>query len=487
MHRIFRDRIGHAAHENLEGVAGEALGPVGREHAAQFDGGDAFAQRVELGDHVLDVATTQDSGVGGTNDSNAKVFERRAGGIGHSPVRVSSGHHPVEGQPVQLGVCKCPRAKPLHRGGHQVGDRVIGQRYVANQVAKCVEMLAMTSAPPAADSFPRPSLTSSDAASTIAALEHSAWALAAVAHLFRSGAISADTVRLTSDEDKAAAQILASIGLLANVEGGYEPAQGMVELMAFVPATIRAEATVSILRQIAATAGILPNADAVGWASYDDETLLAQGRASSLGGRMLATIAVGGLAGLAERFHRGGRFLDVGTGVGELGAAFADALPAATVVGLDVLGRALELASGMIRARNLEGRFEVRLQAVEDLDEIDSYDLAWIPAPFVPRAAFNAGLAKIHAALSPGGWVVVGAGRLDGDELAVSVTRWQTLLAGGTPLTADDAQTILTTTGFVNVAAIPTPVGAPSLYCGQRPIIDGLRNLTNRPSSSQGG
>ena len=103
--------------------------------------------------------------------------------------------------------------------------------------------------------------------------------------------ISADTVRLTSDEDKAAAQILASIGLLANVEGGYEPAQGMVELMAFVPATIRAEATVSILRQIAATAGILPNADAVGWASYDDETLLAQGRASSLGGRMLATIA----------------------------------------------------------------------------------------------------------------------------------------------------------------------------------------------------
>jgi SAM-dependent methyltransferase len=337
-------------------------------------------------------------------------------------------------------------------------------------------MLTMISAPPAAypetnaDAFASPSRAASEAASTIAALEHAAWALAALARLTAIGAISSDSVQVTSDDDRAAAQILASIGLLTDVGDGYQPAPGMVELMTLVPATIRAEATISLLRQIAATVGILPNVDANGWAAYDDATLLAQGRSSSLGGRMLATVAVGSLAGLAERFDRGGRFLDVGTGVGELGAAFADSLPTATVVGLDVLERAVDLARGMIRDRNLEVRFEVRLQAVEDLDETDRYDLAWIPAPFIPRAAFTAGLAKIRAALSPGGWVVVGAGRLDGDELGVSVTRWQTQLAGGTPLTAADATTILTTAGFVNVAAIPTPVGAPALYCGQRPI-----------------
>jgi hypothetical protein len=46
------------------------------------------------------------------------------------------------------------------------------------------------------------------------------------------------------------------------------------------------------------------------------------------------------------------------------------------------------------------------------------------------------------------------------------------LLAGGTPLTAEDALTVLVASGFVNIASIPTPVGAPALYCGQRPISD---------------
>ena len=323
-----------------------------------------------------------------------------------------------------------------------------------------------------AESRATPTARASDAASTIAELEHAAWALAAVAKLCGTGAIEADTVRLTSDDDTAAARVLASIGLLTNVGDGYEPAPGMAELMGLVPATIRSEATISVLRQIATIAGILPNVDAMGWAAHDDKTLLAQGRASALGGKMLAAVAVASLAGLAERFRDGGHFLDVGTGVGELGAAFAEALPDATVVGLDVLGRAVELARAMIRDRNLDNRFEVRHQAIEDLDDTNRYDLAWIPAPFIPPAAFKAGLANIYAALSPGGWIVVAAGRLDGDDLAVSVTRWQTQLAGGTPLTATDAHTILTTTGFTNIAPIPTPVGAPALYCGQRPIAE---------------
>jgi precorrin-6B methylase 2 len=323
----------------------------------------------------------------------------------------------------------------------------------------------MISAPPAAH-------THADAASTLASLEHAAWALAAVARLCRTGAIGPDTVLVTSDDDIAAAQVLTSVGLLTDIGDGYAPSPGMAELLGFVPATTRAEATTSILRQIATVAGILPNRGALGWATHDDETLIAQGRASALGGQMLATMVVGGLPGLAERFRCGGRFLDVGTGVGELGAAFAEALPDATVVGLDVLERAVDLARAMIRDRNLDDRFEVRHQGVEDLSEVETYDLAWLPAPFIPRAALIRGLANIHAALKPGAWVVLACGRLDGDDLAVSVTRWQTQLAGGTPLTAADAQTILTATGFVNVESIPTPVGAPALYYAERPIVD---------------
>jgi SAM-dependent methyltransferase len=307
-----------------------------------------------------------------------------------------------------------------------------------------------------------------DAASTMAALENAAWALAALAQLCRTGAIDTDSVRVTSDDEVAAAQVLTSVGLLTDIGDGFALSPAMAELLAQVPATTRAEATTSILRQIATIAGILPNHGALGWATHDDETLIAQGRASALGGQMLATVAVAGIPGLSERFRCGGRFLDVGTGVGELGAAFADALPDATVVGLDVLERAIDLAREMIRDRNLEDRFEVRHQAVQDLDDIDAYDLAWLPAPFIPRTALVRGLANIHAALTRGGWVIVAAGRFDGDDLAVSVTRWQTQRAGGTALAAADAHTVLATAGFVNIASMPTPVGAPALYCGQR-------------------
>ena len=67
--------------------------------------------------------------------------------------------------------------------------------------------------------------------------------------------------------------------------------------------------------------------DQPGLVDRDDQTLLAQGRASAFAGQMPATVAVANLDGLAERFRDRGRFLDVGTGVGELGAAFAGVLP----------------------------------------------------------------------------------------------------------------------------------------------------------------
>src|SRR5471032_3232697 len=39
-------RVGHASQECFEGIVGEALGALGRKHAAQFDRCYPFAQRV---------------------------------------------------------------------------------------------------------------------------------------------------------------------------------------------------------------------------------------------------------------------------------------------------------------------------------------------------------------------------------------------------------------------------------------------------------
>ena len=63
-----------------------------------------------------------------------------------------------------------------------------------------------------------------------------------------------------------------------------------------------------------------------------------------IAGTMLARYAVPSLAGLDDRFADGGDFLDVGVGVAEIAAAFCEALPAARVVGLDVLPQAVALA-----------------------------------------------------------------------------------------------------------------------------------------------
>jgi len=230
----------------------------------------------------------------------------------------------------------------------------------------------------------------------------------------------------------------------------------------------RHDATMSTLRQIAAAAGVTETSGAASWAAVDDATLLAQGRASATAGTLLATVVAPALTGLGDRFVTGGSFLDVGTGVGELAVAFAEARPAARVVGIDVMPRAVELARRTVSAHRLDERVEIRLQAVEALVVDEAIDLAWVPAPFIPRHALVAGLRRIASALRPGGWVVVAAGRFDGSPLSVAVTRWQTLRVGGTPLTADEAREQLAGAGFGSFLQLPTPAGAPALFAARR-------------------
>ena len=306
------------------------------------------------------------------------------------------------------------------------------------------------------------------AARTLTELDDAAWALAAFTHLVSSGALTEAGLSLSSPDDQAAARTLEAVGLVVEEGRDLRMTAGLADLCSTGVLETWREGTMSSLRQIAAVVGILPADDSDGWATADDATLLAQGRSSALGGRMLAGFGVPGLDGLAERFSGGGAFLDVGVGVGELAAAFCETLPASRVVGIDVLPRALALAQSTIEERGLKERIELRLQGVQDLDDVDRFDLAWMPAPFLPEDVFGAGVARVRDALRPGGWLAVGAGRLDGDPLAVAVTRWKTLRAGGTALAADDARAVLEAAGFVEFGVVPTPPGAPALYVARK-------------------
>ena len=206
------------------------------------------------------------------------------------------------------------------------------------------------------------------------------------------------------------------------------------------------------------------------WAGQSDEALLAQGRASAQGPALMARFVFPGLPGLLDALARpGARMLDVGTGVGGLAVAYAEAFAALTVVGIDVLPRVLALAQATVAGSPAGDRVVLRQQDVGAVDERDTYALAWVPAPFVPEAPLRVGLLQLRTALVPGGWLVMGHGKFGGHPVEDAVGRFKTVAYGGTAL--DDAQAagLLVEAGLEDVRNVPTPPGAPALTVGRRP------------------
>lgn len=111
---------------------------------------------------------------------------------------------------------------------------------------------------------------------------------------------------------------------------------------------------------------------------------------------------------------------------------------------------------------------ELRQQDVAELTDEAAYDLAWIPAPFVPEPAFSTGVARIATALRPGGLLMIGHGTFHGTDLEIAITRFKTVVYGGTALDGPSATRLLTAHRLGSVQTIPTPRGAPCITVGQR-------------------
>lgn len=205
------------------------------------------------------------------------------------------------------------------------------------------------------------------------------------------------------------------------------------------------------------------------WAEQSDEALLAQGRASGRAAGFFVHHALPHLSGLAEALRApGAAMLDVGTGVGALAEGYATLLPELRVVGLDVMPRVLELAERRMAGSPVRDRVELRCQDVARLDERSVYDLAWLPAPFVPEQALRAGVTAVARALRPGGWLMVGHSKPSGEPLDEALDRLKTIAFGGTLLTGPDARQLLTEAGLQDAATMPTPPGAPGVTVARR-------------------
>lgn len=206
------------------------------------------------------------------------------------------------------------------------------------------------------------------------------------------------------------------------------------------------------------------------WEVQDDEAVLAQGQASAAAGAFFPARLLPQLPGGADFVTRPVRMLDVGVGVAAMAVALCEHMPQLSIVGLDVLARPLELAQRNVDEAGFSDRIELRQLDVADLDAVDEFDLAWLPAPFIPRPSLEAGLARVAQAVRPGGWVLLGHGRFQGDAVDAAVTRFKTVAYGGTPLDDAEARGLLARVGLVEITDLQSPPGAPAFTAGQRSL-----------------
>lgn len=283
----------------------------------------------------------------------------------------------------------------------------------------------------------------------IAAWDQAAWSLAALAYV-AAGEGSADITT-------AAQQLLSACGITeapGQLVPGVDATGQQIASQAATP-----------LHQAAA----LASGRAINWSDQSDQSLLAQGRASAYGARAFAQLVLPVMGDLGGRLATpGARMLDVGTGVGALAVAFAQVFPQLRVLGIDVRDRPLELARQNIAASDVSARVTVRKQDVADFADDTGFDLAYLPVPFVPRPALDAGLPRVAAALRPGGWVFLARGKFGGTPAENALTRLKTLVYGGTPADEAEASSLLRSAGLTSVQPVPTPEGAPGITIGQK-------------------
>lgn len=173
--------------------------------------------------------------------------------------------------------------------------------------------------------------------------------------------------------------------------------------------------------------------------------------------RMIAP-ALDGLAGRLE--SRDAAFLDIGTGVASLAIEVARAFPAMRVVGVEPWTPSMALARENVAKAGLTQRIELRHVGGEQLTDESVFDLAWVPAPFIPEAVVPALVARVHAALRPGGWMLFAVAKGSADPLADSLMRLRVRTFGGGQWTAEKTEALLRETGYADIRTLPTPPGA---------------------------
>jgi precorrin-6B methylase 2 len=210
-----------------------------------------------------------------------------------------------------------------------------------------------------------------------------------------------------------------------------------------------------------------------GWNYQDPVILESQGQISRMIVRGIDTLAAQ-RPDLAAALRHAGVFLDVGTGVGWLAIEAARSWPALRVVGVDSWEPALTLARKNLSLSGVTERVELRSQSVEDLDDKETFTLAWLPGPFISAEIVGIALERIHRALVPGGWLIFGLNPGPPSALGEALSNLRIVRGGGHPWATKELEQLLGAHGFERIEAL-SPFPPITLVLGRRPdISDGI-------------
>jgi precorrin-6B methylase 2 len=305
----------------------------------------------------------------------------------------------------------------------------------------------------------------------------SAWTLGAIGLLFESGVIRALGEPRSLDEltaavaDKAPGltrsrlerclEVAATAGVVANESGRWRLAEGV---RPFAEGPLGASAAGEVRSQLMQAVALLDLSRGGaragdGWRHTDPALLQAQGDHSSMVPMILKTMIVPVAADLGARLEApGARFLDVGAGVAALSIAMCRAYPKLDVVGLEPFEAPLAIARENVARAQLGARIELRPVRLEALAEEERYDLAWLPSFFIARDVAPAALARVRAALKPGGWLVFGLMAAGPDARARAVSGLIEAMWGGSTLPPPEAEAMVRAAGFGVLRALPNAI-----------------------------
>jgi hypothetical protein len=280
------------------------------------------------------------------------------------------------------------------------------------------------------------------------------WVVATVGRLAGQGLLErpADGTDLIG---VAGQRLLIAAGLLD--ADPFGPSERLRSLLA---AGVPLAALNGFVRELLAMVSRYAEGAAAGWAETDPELIRSRGAASGAVVLSILDRCRRYLPGLTERLGTpGAAFLDVGTGAAGIVIALCRAHPGLRAVGVDISAPAVTAAREQVASAGLSSWAEIREQSVAAIEDVDAFDLLWVPQAFLPEPVLAQALPRLHRAARRGAALLMPISTNDGTGVSGAATDLRNLMTGGGTLSPQAASVMLQTAGFSRVETVVLPAG----------------------------